>query len=100
MPAPQEDRYIIARELLDPAPYYVSHDSAMDVHNMLTRPVTSVTVTSPRRPATREILGIPYRHIYAPPMLRRPHFGVKRQSGSRNTNRWSSATWSEPSSMG
>ncbi|PKO23994.1 MAG: transcriptional regulator [Chloroflexi bacterium HGW-Chloroflexi-1] len=66
-PAPQVNRYVIARELLDPAPYYVSHDSAMDVHNMLTRPVTIVTVTSSRRLATREILGIPYRCVYAPP---------------------------------
>jgi predicted transcriptional regulator of viral defense system len=65
--APQVNRYIIVRELLDPAPYYVSHDSAMDIHNMLTRPVTIVTVTSPRRLAVREILGIPYRFVYAPP---------------------------------
>jgi len=66
--APQVNRYVIARELLDPAPYYVSHDSAMDIHNMLTRPVTAVTATSPRRLAAREILGIPYRFVYAPPV--------------------------------
>jgi predicted transcriptional regulator of viral defense system len=64
--APQVNRYVIARELLDPAPYYVSHDSAMDIHNMLTRPVTVVTATSPRRLAARDILGIPYRFVYAP----------------------------------
>jgi predicted transcriptional regulator of viral defense system len=64
--APQVNRYVIMRELLDPAPYYVSHDSAMDIHNMLTRPVTTVTATSPRRLATRDVLGIPYRFIYAP----------------------------------
>ncbi len=66
--APQVNRYVIVRELLDPAPYYVSHDSAMDIHNMLTRPVTVVTATSPRRLAAREILGIPYRFVYAPPV--------------------------------
>jgi len=65
--APQVNRYVIMRELLAPAPYYISHDSAMDIHDMLTRPVTDVTATSPRRLAGRTILGIPYRFIYAPP---------------------------------
>lgn len=65
--APQVNRYVIMRELLAPAPYYVSHDSAMDIHDMLTRPVTVVTATSPRRLAGRTILGTPYRFIYAPP---------------------------------
>lgn len=66
--APQVNRYVIVRELLAPAPYYVSHDSAMGIHHMLTRPVTIVTATSPRRLAARDILGIPYRFIYAPPV--------------------------------
>jgi predicted transcriptional regulator of viral defense system len=39
----------------------------MDVHNMLTRPVTTVVVTTPRRLAKREILGVPYRFVYAAP---------------------------------
>jgi predicted transcriptional regulator of viral defense system len=64
---PQVNRYVIARELLGDTPYYVSHDSAMDIHNMLTRPVTTVLVTTPRRLARREILGLPYRFVYAPP---------------------------------
>jgi predicted transcriptional regulator of viral defense system len=64
---PQVNRYVIARELLDDTPYYVSHDSAMDIHNMLTRPVTTVVVTTPRRLVDRDILGVPYRFVYAPP---------------------------------
>jgi len=64
---PQVNRYVVARELLGETPYYVSHDSAMDVHNMLTRPVTTVVVTTPRRLARREILSVPYRFVYAPP---------------------------------
>jgi len=63
---PQINRYVVAREVLDGTPYYVSHDSAMDVHNMLTRPVTTVTITTPRRLAARAILGVPYRFVYAP----------------------------------
>ena len=62
---PQVNRYVVARELLGGTPYYVSHASAMDVHNMLTRPVTTVIVTTPRRLARREILGVPYHFIYA-----------------------------------
>jgi predicted transcriptional regulator of viral defense system len=62
---PQVNRYVIARELMEETPYYVSHESAMDVHNMLTRPVTNVIVTSPHRLAKREILGVPYRFVYA-----------------------------------
>jgi predicted transcriptional regulator of viral defense system len=64
---PQVNRYVIARELLADTPYYVSHDSAMDIHNMLTRPVTTVVVTTPRRLVDREILGVPYRFVYAGP---------------------------------
>jgi predicted transcriptional regulator of viral defense system len=62
---PQVNRYVVARELLGETPYYISHESAMDIHNMLTRPVTNVIVTTPRRLATREILGVPYRFVYA-----------------------------------
>ena len=63
---PQANRYVIVRELLRKTPYYVSHESAMDIHNMLTRPVTTVTVTTPRRLTNRTILRVPYRFIYAP----------------------------------
>lgn len=64
---PEVNRYVIARDLMGETPYYISHESAMDVHNMLTRPVTRVIVTTPRRLAGREILGVPYDFIYAPP---------------------------------
>ena len=63
---PEANRYVIARELMGETPYTISHESAMDVHNMLTRPVTRVIVTTPRRLAGREILGVPYHFVYAP----------------------------------
>ena len=44
---PQVNRYVIARELLGESPYYISHESALDIHNMLTRPITRVIVTTP-----------------------------------------------------
>ena len=61
---PEANRYVIARELIKPAPYYLSHDSAFELHNMLTRPVTTLTITSPRRLDNRTILKVPYRFIY------------------------------------
>lgn len=64
---PESNRYAIARELIGGIRYFVSHESAMDIHNMLTRPVTTVTVTTTRRVASREILGIPYRFVTARP---------------------------------
>ena len=63
---PEANRYMIARELIKPAPYYLSHDSAFELHNMLTRPVTTMTVTSPRRLSNRTVLKVPYRFVYAP----------------------------------
>lgn len=64
---PAANRLVIARELVDGAPYYVSHDSALEVHNMLTRPVTTVTLTTPRRLLYRTVLGVPYRFVAARP---------------------------------
>ena len=64
---PQVNRYVVAREVLGETPYTISHESAMDVHNMLTRPVTNVIITTPRRLKDRGILGVPYRFVYAPP---------------------------------
>jgi predicted transcriptional regulator of viral defense system len=64
---PAANRLVIARELAGEAPYYVSHDSALEVHNMLTRPVTSVTVTTVRRLLNRTVLRVPYRFVVARP---------------------------------
>jgi len=63
---PQVNRYVIARELLRESPYYISHESALDIHNMLTRPITRVIATTPRRLKKREIMGMSYRFVSAP----------------------------------
>ena len=34
---PMADRYVIAREVLDSLPYYISHYSAMELHQMTTQ---------------------------------------------------------------
>jgi len=64
---PTANRLVIARALVGSAPYYISHDSALEVHNMLTRPVTAVTVTTTRRLGNRSVLNVPYRFVAARP---------------------------------
>jgi predicted transcriptional regulator of viral defense system len=39
--------YVAAREIVKSPDYYISHYSAMDIHNMLTHPVTKVYITTP-----------------------------------------------------
>ena len=63
---PQRNRYVIARDLLGESPYYISHESALDIHNMLTRPITRVIATTPRRLKKREIMSMSYRFVSAP----------------------------------
>ena len=62
---PEVNRLVIARELVGEVSYYLSHDSAFEIHNMLTRPVTTVTITTPRRLLNRTILNVPYRFVAA-----------------------------------
>jgi predicted transcriptional regulator of viral defense system len=62
---PDANRFVIARAHMENAPYYLSHDSAFEIHNMLKRPVTTVTITSPRRLRNRVIMKVPFRFIYA-----------------------------------
>ncbi|MDI6892288.1 MAG: type IV toxin-antitoxin system AbiEi family antitoxin [Actinomycetota bacterium] len=62
-----ENWYVVARELIRPHLYYVSHYSAMDVHNMLTQPIRVVYISTPTRRKNREIGGAEFRFIYTKP---------------------------------
>ena len=62
---PMGDRYVIAREVLDSVPHYVSHYSAIQLHQMTTQPVNTVHVTVARRRKNRTIAGVQYRFVYA-----------------------------------
>jgi predicted transcriptional regulator of viral defense system len=64
---PMADRYVIAREVLGPLPYYISHYSAMELHQMTTQPVNTVYVTVPKQRASRTIADVEYRFVYANP---------------------------------
>lgn len=41
--------YVVAREIVNSPDYYISHYSAMDIHNMLTHPLTKVFVSTPKQ---------------------------------------------------
>lgn len=41
--------YVAAREIVKSLHYYISHYSAMDIHNMVTHPITKVFVTTPKQ---------------------------------------------------
>jgi len=62
---PMADRHVIAREVLGALSYYISHYSAMELHQMTTQPVNTVYVTVPRRRRSRIIAGVEYRFVYA-----------------------------------
>jgi predicted transcriptional regulator of viral defense system len=62
---PMADRFVIAREVLAPLPYYVSHYSALELQQMTTQPVIRVYVTVPRQRTSRTIAGMEYRFVYA-----------------------------------
>jgi len=62
-----ENWHLIARYLIEPSPYYISHYSALELHEMITQPLFTVFVSSPTRKATRKILGASFRFIYIKP---------------------------------
>ena len=59
----QENPYIVARELMRGHPYFLSHASAMDLHQMVTQPQLVVYVTSPHFMRSRTISRVEYRFI-------------------------------------
>jgi predicted transcriptional regulator of viral defense system len=64
------NQYVVARELAlprrskaDSAPYYISHGSAFDLHQMSTQPQLVVYTTTPRLIRPRTILGTEFRFV-------------------------------------
>lgn len=55
--------YVVARELADTPDYYLSHASAMDMHQMVTQPQLAVFVTSPKAIRPRTVLGTEFRFV-------------------------------------
>lgn len=62
-----ENWYVIAKNLIEPHPYYLSHYSALDIHEMTTQPVMTVYISTPKRRKEAEILGAKIHFIYTQP---------------------------------
>lgn len=60
-----ENWYVIAKHLIEPNPYYISHYSALNIHKMITQPIMTVYISTPKRRKKAKILGANYRFIYA-----------------------------------
>jgi len=59
--------YVVARELVAGAEYYISHASAMDLHQMLTQPQFVIFTSATKRLRNRSIHGAEFRFILIRP---------------------------------
>ena len=55
--------YVVARELANTTDYYISHASAMEIHQMVTQPQFVVYATTPKFLRPRIVLGTEFRFI-------------------------------------
>ncbi|MHB1324134.1 MAG: type IV toxin-antitoxin system AbiEi family antitoxin domain-containing protein [Coriobacteriia bacterium] len=58
-----ESWFVVARSLIEPADYYLSHFSALEIHEMTTNPVLTVYISTPVRRIEKQIAGATYRFI-------------------------------------
>lgn len=61
-----KDWYSVAETLVEPYPYYISHYTALSLHNMTTQPILTVYVSTPKRIANRTISKTRFRFVYCP----------------------------------
>jgi predicted transcriptional regulator of viral defense system len=59
-----ENHYVVARELVSPRQYYLSHYSAMAIHGMLVHPVTRVYVSSLSRVKDTTVGEIAFKFVF------------------------------------
>ncbi len=62
-----ENWYVVAKHLIEPNPYYLSHYSALDLHEMTTQPLMTIHITTPVRRQTRKVLGATFQFTYINP---------------------------------
>lgn len=62
-----EDRYVLVRESLGDRPYFFSHASALDIHQLATQPNFDVYATSPVRRKNMNIGGSMTHTVWVPP---------------------------------
>ncbi|MHB8858313.1 MAG: type IV toxin-antitoxin system AbiEi family antitoxin domain-containing protein [Thermoleophilia bacterium] len=59
-----ENWFVIAKSLIEPKRYYLSHYSALDIHEMLTQPALTVYISTPTRRIPKKILGASFQFVY------------------------------------
>ena len=72
-----EDRYVLVRESLGGMPYFLSHASALDIHQLATQPSFEVYVTSTVRRKTMNVGGSTTHMVWVPPSRFFGHQSVK-----------------------
>jgi predicted transcriptional regulator of viral defense system len=61
------DPYVIARDAVRGAPYFLSHATAFELHRLTTQPNVELFVSSPRRFRPQSIGGYKYRFVFVRP---------------------------------
>lgn len=56
--------YLIARELAGPAPHFLSHGTALELHRMVTQPNFTIYVSCARRVRPQKVGGYEFRFIH------------------------------------
>jgi predicted transcriptional regulator of viral defense system len=59
--------FLTARAMVGGAEYYISHSSAMELHQMVTQPQFAVFTSTPKRLRNRTIHGAEFRFVFAQP---------------------------------
>lgn len=61
--------YVVVRETVKSPDYYVSHYSAMEIHNMITHPLTKVYISTPKQEykKRRKVGNVTFEFIYIKP---------------------------------
>lgn len=67
------DPYLIARSLVGDEPYFISHGSAFELHQMVTQPQLAITVSLEKRLRTQHIHGHEFQFVQ---VKERNFFGV------------------------
>lgn len=62
-----ENWFVIGRHLIEPAPYYFSHYSALSIHEMASHPVNRVYISTPKRRKSIKAMGAVYQFVYKKP---------------------------------
>jgi predicted transcriptional regulator of viral defense system len=62
-----ENWFVVARSLIEPEQYYLSHYSALDIHEMLTQPALTIYICTAVRRIPKKILGATFRFIFTKP---------------------------------